>query len=139
MKQDAFKTYETTLEINGETTPVRIDVFVDEDECVDPAGDFDFGDDAENQKYLERFQSGELFIGVIEVRATAIELGEFESDVLGACHLTSNNMFDSGPFTKDVENIIEEHGMVAQALECLKGVLKHKINLYKPFIPSEGK
>lgn len=125
-----FKKLSRTIIVNGNEVQVDVTVKVEEDD-IDPAGDFDFGDVAENKKYLERFRLGELFIGVITVEAKAH--GESGSDVLGGCHLVANNYFDSKPFNKSVEEILESHDMVENALTELSNTLIFRANDLKMF------
>ena len=85
---DIIEVIETEIDVNGTAVPATITVSVTEDD-TDPAGDFDFGDADENAEYLARFQSGELFMGLIKVSATA--LGEECIEYLGSCHLRSGD------------------------------------------------
>lgn len=42
------------------------------------------------------------------------------SDSLGGCDVRCNNMFDSRGFESDINDIINEHGMVESAIDDLK-------------------
>jgi hypothetical protein len=126
-----FKELTEELSINGHTIPVQVTIEVDEDIYVDPADDFNFGDEATNAEYLERFRSGELFMGSITVTAKA--LGEVGSDHLGACHLCSNNAFNSAPFNTSVNNIVDDYQMVNRALLDLREMIISKAKLLKEY------
>lgn len=117
-----FKRFERTIQdTNGVKLSVLVIVEVDEDD-IPPEGDFDFGNEEENDAYLNRFKSGELFRANILVKAIALGFEGFDS--LGACHIHSNNMFNSKPFDQDVEDILREYGMIDNAIEHLV----HEIN-----------
>ena len=111
---EIFKQFEQEIDLNGKPVTVKVEIKVGEDD-IDPAGDFDFGDEQENAAYLARFTSGELFAAVIVVHVCG--LGIEGSDYLGACHIHSNNYFNPAPFEKDVLETVETYGMVANATE----------------------
>lgn len=125
-----FKKYTQDVEINGVAVEVEISIRVEEDD-ITPEGDFDFGNAEENAAYLKRFNGGDLFMGVISVNAKAY--GETGNDCLGGCHLKCNNMFDSKPFTQDVEDLVKEHGMVNNAIDELKKSIVAKATCLKVF------
>jgi len=126
-----LKTFEMDAFLNKVALPVKVTIEVAEDDIV-PAGDFDFGDAAENEAYLDQFKSGELFIAVIRVTAEA--LGEEGTDYLGGCHVHSNNAFNSDPFAKDIDQLVMDHGMVDKALGDLMQAILIKANRLKPYI-----
>lgn len=125
-----FKKLEKTLMINGNKVKAQVTITVEEDD-IDPAGDFDFGNEKENAEYLARFRSGELFVAVITVRATA--LGQEGTDCLGGCHIHSNNMFNSKPFDSDVESMIKDQCMIERATEELAKHIVDAANLLAPY------
>lgn len=113
-----FKRFNKTI-LDKNQVPVEVLIVIEvEEDDIHPKDDFDFGNAEDNAEYLQRFERGELFIGVISVKAYA--LGFEASDYLGACHLHCNNMFNSKPFEDDVNNTISEHGMIDTAIEALK-------------------
>lgn len=122
--------YTRTLAINGIELEVKITIEVGEDD-IHPSDDFDFGDLEENATYLDRFKTGELFIAVITVKAEA--LGLTGMDVLGGCHVHSNNMFNSDPYEQDIEELIRSHCMESEAIEDLKTIITKTANQLKPF------
>lgn len=126
-----FKEFTKDLAINGQTITTYITVKVEEDYDTDIEGGFDFGNETENKAYLARFESGELFMGCIVVKAQA--LGLCGVDVLGACHLYSNNMFDSSKFNQSVEETIESHAMVENALKDLENIIVHQARALAKF------
>ena len=81
-------------------------------------GSFDFGNEAENQKYMSRFESGEL--ENIDIVVTIFsKSGQVEGfDSLGACHIRASH------FEEDVQSTIKDHGMIENALEHLNENLK---------------
>lgn len=130
MKPDLFDSEVRHLKINDIEIEVLVSIFVSEDD-LSPNGDFDFGDETENRKYLARFESGELFMGLIHVQATA--MGLKGHSYLGACHLRSNNFFDPGPFTQDVESTVREHDMISEALGDLERTIIETGNRFSRF------
>src|SRR5688572_5594839 len=108
-----FKKYTVETEINGNTVNVEISIQVEEDN-IGPEGEFGFGSEEENKKYLERFHRNELFVGCIFVTASAFGLEGVDS--MGDCHLSSNNMFNSEPFESDVNNILSYYNMIENAV-----------------------
>lgn len=103
--------FEQTIKINGKTitATIRICTFADDE---DVKGSFDFGNEADNEAYLQRFYSGELTSVVIEVSASALNCEG--RDLLGACHIKQSR------FTKDVMETIEHYGMIKTACAELK-------------------
>lgn len=102
-----FKEFEVSREIGGKQVPIKIQVLTDFDD-ISPGDDFDFGDAEENAKYLKRIQDGEIDVLVIKVKAFA--LGETGFDILGGCHVCK---------PQDVDDIVNDHGMVENAIEDL--------------------
>lgn len=126
-----FKKYSQIVELNGKPLEVEIKIVVEEDDYP-IKGSFDFGDEEENKKYLARFERGDLFNGLIIVKASA--LGVTEQDSLGGCHIRSNNMFNSTPFENDVQSIVDDHGMVENAIDQLKTSALDQANKLKGFV-----
>lgn len=125
-----FKRCIADLEINGIKIPSQITVEVSKD-YMSPEGDFDFGDAKENAKYLARFRRLELFMAVITVTANAE--GFSGADCLGACHIHSNNMFNSHPFNSDVESILIDHTMIENALSDLERNIRDAASRLKEY------
>lgn len=121
-----FKEYEDTIKVNDKLLPCIISIKVYADD-VDPSDDFDFGDDEENSKYLKRFTSGELFMGVVVVEARA--LGELGVSSLGACHLVSNNFFNHTPFENSVNETVRDYDMLEEAKSELVKSIQDKVDL----------
>ncbi len=126
-----FKKFDKTIEVNGHMLDANIVIEVDEDGDCNVADDIAFDDVDAEKRYLKRFEHGELFAGVVTVTAYAVECDGFDS--LSACPLHSNNMFDSGPFNNDVNQIVEEHGMVKTAIEQLVANIQSRARLLKRF------
>lgn len=114
-----FKKLTKMITVNGKPVEATIRVIVgEEDERPVAPDDFDFGSAKRNEAYAKRFRDGgDLFSAHIRVEASAF--GVEGSDSLGACHINCNNMFNSEPFTKDVEQILSMHDMVDNALSEL--------------------
>ncbi len=125
-------TLNKTIEINGRKIPAIVNIEVFED---DLPIEVDFGNTDEEKKYLARFESGELFSACIKV--TACALGQVDGDSLSACHLHSNNAFES-KFDDDLQGILEEHEMVENALENLKNTIIHQANKLAPYATKKG-
>lgn len=125
-----FKQFEQSVTVNSIPVLAKITVEVDEDD-IDVGDDIAFGNASEEARYIARFKSGELFLGIITVRAQA--LGEEGIDSLGACHLFSNNMFNHEPFNNSVERVLEDHAMIEQALGELVRAIESAANRLAPF------
>jgi hypothetical protein len=113
-----YKEFDGVTCINGHVVDVHYTVTVEEDD-LDPSGDFDFGNVQENENYLKRFKNGELFIAIISVYVTMKDFDGGGDAVLGGNHIRSNNYFDSSGFNKDVEAILNEHGLIHEATKDL--------------------
>ena len=124
-----FKQYTQSVEVGGIGIDAKITIEVHEDNETNPSEDFDFGNEEENAAYLARFVKGELFMGTILVRAEA--LGESGIDAMGACHLSSNNMFNSEPFEASVNNLLTDYAMVEKAIDELRENIKDKATMLK--------
>src|ERR1700676_3896601 len=121
-----FKRFKHLTKVNGIEITAEIVVSVNEDDNYSPTApnDFDFGNAAENKAYAKRFayESGDLFNGIITVKATAFGIEGFDS--LSGCHLNCNNAFNSAPFENDVNQMVETHDMVSEALDDLVNNIK---------------
>jgi hypothetical protein len=119
-----FNEFIKKVKVNGFDVPVKVQILVtEEDDGFDVDADIDFGDVKAEQEYIERFRKGELFRAVISVHAEAFGIEGF--DVLGACHIHSNNLFNSEPFNKDVDDVITTHDMVNNAVnDCVNNLKK---------------
>lgn len=93
--------------VNDRSIDVTLVTSVSQDD-IDPAGDFDFGDEKENEDYLARFECGELFVGVVWLHAYA--LGVTASDTLSGCHLSTGNT------ESEALSIVREYGMDGEVL-----------------------
>lgn len=70
---------------------------------------FDFGNEEENQKYMERFENGELEnLDILITMFSKSGLVE-GTDSLGSCHVRAAHIED------DIKGLIEDHGMLEQA------------------------
>lgn len=129
-----FKRFKKTVKLNGIEITADIVINVVEDHVPEAAHDFDFGNAAENEAYAKRFtnESGDLFNGVITVTASAFGIEGF--DALGGCHLNCNNLFNSDPFERDVNETIETHDMVNEALANLTDSIQAQAALLAPFV-----
>lgn len=125
-----FKKTNRIVKINGHDVEVTLTVRVEED-FYRPEGDFDFGNAKANEEYLERFKRGELFMAFISVTATA--LGETGHDGLGACHIHSNNFFDSTKFNDDIEQVLKDYALESNAIKELINNIKSKAGILKKF------
>ncbi len=106
-------TMERVLNLNdARTVNVKVTIQVTDDH-EEVEGSFDFGDDAENAAYLERFNSGDLVSVCIRVKA---EYDTAEgTDYLGGCHIKVGPGFDD-----DILDMVNDHGMIDEALASLK-------------------
>lgn len=111
------------IEFRGHSLYAHLAVMVDYDQ-VSP--DFDFGNEAENQKYLERFNSGEMLNLVITVVATW--QGYEGSDILGECHISSKNL------EAETLDMITEHEMMDKACIDLVTTLTAEYDKAKQFV-----
>lgn len=118
--------FEVDVTIKGKAVAVTVTVYAGPAEYVDPAGDFDFGDEKENAEYLARFESGELVMTKIQVVADVFDL--IGSAYLGACHMRS------GEFTKDVMGMVKEHGMAELAVGELVTEVELRAKQLKEFV-----
>jgi len=99
------------FQLNGRNLLAEITVDVsDEQEPVDVA----YETEEENREYIARFDSDELANVCITVTARHVGSNVKASDSLGACHVRTRY------FEEDVEETIESHGMVAEALSALE-------------------
>lgn len=128
-----FKRLQRTVKLNGRDLVADIVIRVEEDDYTPRAGaDFDTGDAEADKAYEKRFEpNGDLFNAVIFVTATAH--GVEGSDVLGGCHISCNNMFNSEPFNKDVELVLEEHAMISNAVIDLAEQVKARAKDLAPY------
>ena len=120
-----YKTFDDSITINGSPINVEISIFVGEDD-LDPEGTFDCGDEVENEEYLARFKSGELFMAVIGVEATALD--ETGTDYLGGCHIHANSRYSNNQLSADVAYFVEAYTMVENAKTELKDLIIRKAN-----------
>lgn len=107
------------FEYGGKKFKALIDVSITDD---DHPVDVDF-EPAELKAYLARFESGEL-LNVV-VRVVASWNGIKGEDYLGACHLKAGS-------EDDVRQTVEDHGMVAQALDNLSREVFDRLEQLKP-------
>lgn len=106
-------------DINGMPVTFEVEIAVAEDYGADPEGDFDFGDAQENAEYLARFESGELFMGLIQVTATA--LGVQGTDLMCSCHLPAVRGDGGKELAAEVIAMADDHDMVNIAIEeCIQ-------------------
>lgn len=124
-------TDKTYLKVDKINSHVETKIIVSWDYDQSPEGDFDFGDEIENAKYLKRFESGELMCIVIRVEAYAE--GEQGTDYLGMCHVKASNL------ESDVRNIIAEHDMKHNACVELRDNILSRAQTMKKFIEAQNK
>jgi hypothetical protein len=112
------------LTLNGKELLVNLIVCLYHD---DTDLDFDFGDEIENQAYLNRFHTGELMnIGIV-VKAS-IQLGTCNltgEDSLWAVHVRTRHM------DTDVNEIIESQAMVDTAIDEILSQYKDLAEFFK--------
>lgn len=84
--------------------------------------DIDTGSDLEDQKYVARFESGELSNVYLDVTATWLDVEA--TDSLGACHITSVDA------EADMVEIMTSHGMEDEALVLLKTRIIENVETY---------
>lgn len=119
-------TNETQIHINGQLLPVKVRYEIEYDDY--PIEDsFDFGDEKENEAYIERFRTGELESLIITV--TAFAVGETGSDSLGGVHVVAGK-------SADIYQTIENHDMVGNALTALKERIVTHARELQPYLPS---
>ncbi len=119
----SIKSFEIAV-LNGHEIEIEISIEIEED-STDPEEDFDFGNARDNAECLERFHSGELFMGTISVRATA---EGFEGlACLGACHLISAEL------QKGALETIADYGLKEEAIEELLGAISDAAEQLKKY------
>lgn len=101
---DTYKGLNYVVKIEGSDIPVE--------------GSFDYGNEEENQKYLERFHNGEL--ENLDILITIFsKSGHVEGfDSLGGCHVRASHI------EEDIKSLIEDHGMIENAFQHLQDNLK---------------
>lgn len=89
--------------------------------------DVEFESNEENEKYLKRFETGELSNLWVKVTAISLNLGDFADDTLGGIHVLS----------ADVENqlmeSVKEHQMIDNAVNSLISNLETKYRALKGY------
>ena len=120
------------LEIKGKKIAAIIAIDVSEDTDINPEDNYDFGNEKENEAYLARFKSGDLFMG--QIRVIAYALGIKGVDYLGGCHLKSNNAYDSNPFNESVNETLLSYSMIENALSDLEKNILNQASLLKDFV-----
>lgn len=95
---------------------VQVNVYYDD---MSVEGSFDFGDEKENQDYLDRFNSGELISLVVEVVATDLSGHVRESDILGGVHVNTNRNIE-----EQIKETIKDHTMISNAKDSLRNTIK---------------
>jgi hypothetical protein len=120
----AHKTYTKQGKLNGKLVEFNItEEWAYDDMAVD--GSFDFGSEEENQKYLDRFVSGELISLLLGVKAEAF--GCTGTDFLGGCHINVDSV------DADIKECITFNAMVETAIEDCKHAIKEQVETLTPF------
>lgn len=88
--------------------------------------DFDYGNNAENDAEMARFESGELLNLCVVVRVSALD--ESGMDSLGQCFVRSAHIL------ADVLEIVNGNDMALIACEELIEVIQAKAQLFKEYI-----
>jgi hypothetical protein len=127
-----FKIENHDLEVNGIKFSAEVMIAVEEECDTRIEDDISFDDKEAEKLYIARFKRGELFIGCITVTARAYGLEG--CDVLGACHLFSNNCFDSTAYERSVNETLSDYSMVENALTELKRNIKMQAADLQQFI-----
>lgn len=103
---------ETKVKIAGKALTCKVRIEFVEDPIYEIKGDFDFGSEEENAKYLARFESGELTMITIRVKVQSPDSIWEGVDSLGHCHVKTGPEFKS-----DVMSLITDHRMIGQATD----------------------
>lgn len=73
----------------------------------------EFESNDENEKYLKRFEMGELSNLWVKVTAISLNLGNFADDTLGGIHVLSANV------ENELMEAVKEHQMIDNAVNSL--------------------
>lgn len=111
------------FEHNGIKYSANVDISVEHDD-IEP--DFDYGDAIENEKELQRFESGELLNTIVIVKVEAF--GVTAREILGGVWLSSKESFP-----KQIADLVRGECMVETALTNLVENLTETANTLKPF------
>jgi hypothetical protein len=122
MKKEVYSSSQVEFELNGKPVKASVTVSYETDQDFDPIKDMDF-DGEDQKKFLRDLERGEVMPLVVYVSVSA--LGETGSDVLGGCLVNS---------VKDIDELVETHEMIEQAVIELKNNILHQIELLKPYI-----
>ena len=118
------KQYKRAGEIDGKEVEFNItEEWAYDDMAID--GSFDFGSEEENQKYLDRFVSGELISLILGVKAEVF--GCTGTDLLCGCHINVDSV------DADIRECITSHTMVETATEDCKRAIKEQVGTLTPF------
>lgn len=119
-----FHTEYRTVKCGNKNLDLRI--VCEYDWETDPP-DVEFESNEENEKYLKRFETGELSNLWVKVTAISLNLGDFADDTLGGIHVLS----------ADVENqlmeSVKEHQMIDNVTEKLISNLENKYRTLKGY------
>ena len=119
-----YKQYKRLGEIDGKEVEFNITEEWSYDD-IDVDGSFDFGSKEENQKYLDRFVSGELVSLILGVKAEVF--GCTGTDLLCGCHINVDNV------DADIADCINDKGMVDIAIEDCKRAIREQVETLTPF------
>lgn len=74
--------------------------------------DVEFESDEENEKYLKRFETGELSNLWVKVTAISLKLGEIADDNLGGIHVltsdTENQLMEAVKENQMIDNVVKK-------------------------------
>jgi hypothetical protein len=126
-----FKTEKRDLEVNGIKISAEVTIEVEEDGETNVRDDISFDNKELEEVYVRRFERGELFIGIISVTARAYGIEGL--DILGGCHLCSNNAFNHQPFENSVNETVRDYSMVENALTELARNIREQAQQLKLF------
>lgn len=119
--QLVYKELETVIEINGIEANATITIGLEEDDNFS-SDDIDFENELDKETFDRRIDRGTIQPTVVSVEVTA--LGETETVSLGSVLVESS---------KDVDDAVEEYGLVAEATEHLIKTIEGRFETLKPY------
>ena len=91
----------------------------------------EFESNEENEKYLKRFETGELSNLWVKVTAISLNLGDSADDTLGGIHVSFSASY--GIFENQLMEVVNEHQMIDNAVNSLVSNLETKYRALKGY------
>lgn len=116
-----IKELETVISINGKEANATIEISVEQDEDF-TIDDIDFENEEEKSRFERRLNRGDISAQVVFVEVSA--LGESDTAVLGAVLVER---------VEDVDQAVNDHGMIQEATDALVKAINSKYEVLKPY------